>query len=284
MNIVILGGNGYLGEKLGKFLSERNINIYSVMRKYKPQTWACAVWEISELEERLAKCQIDCMINCIACYERGNVLARDIIMANYAQPYECFCQGISNNIRKYITMDTGLPADCNLYSRTKKQFADSIDWKLRQSYGEKGYLLWNIQLENFYGEDEPSNRFIPETINKLLKNEKILLTQGKQIRDFIYIKDVLLNLERLLYLEESGRIDLPLGSGTGVSIRDAILYLKEITKSQSELCFGVIPSRKIEPDCIADIEKMKSYNLKVMVEWKEGFNYIVTNRNRGKDM
>lgn len=274
MNVVILGGNGYLGEKLGKYLAGQGMSIYSVVRKPIVQKWASEIWIIDEISERLKKKKVDWIINCIAQYERNGVPVEEVLDANYVRPFACFAAAMDLGVTNYMTMDTGLSVDCNLYSRAKKQFADSVEWRLDEIFGKNNYIFWNVLLENFYGEDESSERFIPGTIDKLLRNEKILLTQGYQKRDFIYINDVIYNLEKLLFANGIGRIDLPLGSGEGISIRNMIAYLKEITKSTSELCFGAIPARTVEPDSIADCKMMKKYGLSVKYDWRTGLQYI----------
>lgn len=43
----------------------------------------------------------------------------------------------------------------------------------------------DIQYDCFYDKDESEDRFIPNTIHKLKKNKKILLTEGSQKRDYI---------------------------------------------------------------------------------------------------
>ena len=278
MKVVILGGTSYLGSKLGQYLVQQSVEVYSVVRREVQQSWAKEIWRFDELEEKFQVEDIDWVINCITCYERGAHTSEDVLNANYVKPFHYFSMAAENGIHRFMTMDTGLSAECNLYSRSKKQFADSIEWKLNEIFGENKYTFWNIELENFYGEDEKKERFIPGTIDKLYRNEQILLTKGTQIRDFIYIGDVVKNLTKLLHTYEKGRINLPLGTGTGVSVRDAIVYLKEITVSKSELCFGAVPMRRIEPDCIADVEKMKQYDLKVEYDWKKGFEYIAYKR------
>ena len=102
-----------------------------------------------------------------------------------------------------------------------------------------------------------------------------MLTEGKQRRDFIYIDDVVNNLAKILSIPTQGRVNIPLGTGEGISIREAIIYLKEVTNSDSELVFGAIPSRKVEPDSIADTFLMKKFGLSIRYDWKNGFKHLV---------
>ena len=179
------------------------------------------------------------------------------------------------NPRKLVlgfTIGTGLPDTLNAYAMSKAKFAQVLSWYADQCR-QKGtpITVCNVELENFYGEDEPTDRFLPGTVAKLKRNEKILLTAGTQVRDFVYVEDVLTNLMAVMDSENLPEyLDLPLGSGEGVSIRDLITYLKELVKSDSELCFGAVPSRMNEPDSVADRQKMEQYGLTVRYGWKDG--------------
>ena len=101
--------------------------------------------------------------------------------------------------------------------------------------------------------------------------ETILLTAGTQIRDFVYVEDVLDNLMALVSRQDLPEyLDLPLGSGEGVSIRELVTYLKEMLHSDSQLCFGAVPSRMNEPDSVADRETMQRFGVSIRYGWKEG--------------
>lgn len=70
-------------------------------------------------------------------------------------------------------------------------------------------------------------------------------------------------------------IDLPLGTGIGVPIKEIVKYLKDITNSKSELCFGALEKRLFEPDSIADCTKMKQLGIEVKYGWQEGLKKII---------
>lgn len=49
----------------------------------------------------------------------------------------------------------------------------------------------SLRLFHVYGPGESSHRLIPYMVDKLLRGERVDLTGGEQIRDFIYLEDVL---------------------------------------------------------------------------------------------
>ena len=178
----------------------------------------------------------------------------------------------ASGVRRFITIGTGLPDDLNVYALSKAKFADVLKWYASCCALQGNPIsVCNVELENFYGEDEPTDRFLPGTVAKLKRNETILLTAGTQIRDFVYVEDVLDNLMALVSRQDLPEyLDLPLGSGEGVSIWELVTYLKEMLHSDSQLCFGAVPSRMNEPDSVADRETMQRFGVSIRYGWKEG--------------
>lgn len=174
-----------------------------------------------------------------------------------------------------LTIGTGLPDNFNLYGFCKKQFFDLCAFCNRQN----GHKVINIKLENIYGADEPRERFLPGVVQKLLRNEKIELTEGFQHRDFIYIDDAIDGMLSVLryYSEssENGNFEIPLGTGEAPAIRELITYCKEVTHSDSELLFGAIPLRRDEPDSVADMAGLSKIGFKPRYDWRTGIKIMI---------
>lgn len=279
MRCIVFGATGYLGSKLVKTLIDRGDEVLCVIRKNSNLSRLEAVKDrlrfctVEELQTRLPEeSAYDCMINLACRYPRNSGSDADMFEANFYQPLRVVIPCLTSGVKKFVTIGTGLPDTLNAYAMSKAKFAEVLKWYSEQ-YGQKGtpITVCNVELENFYGEDEPTDRFLPGTVAKLKRNEKILLTAGTQVRDFVYVDDVLCNLIKVLDDKNlPDYLNLPLGSGEGVSIRELITYLKELMQSDSELCFGAVPSRMNEPDSVANKEIMEQYGLTVRYDWKEG--------------
>lgn len=279
MRCIVFGATGYLGSKLVRALTERGDDVLCVIRKNSALSRLDAVrdqvqfCEVEKLPEFFSDGRIyDCMINLACRYPRNSDSDADLFEANFYQPLRVFIACLNGGVKRFVTIGTGLPDTLNAYAMSKAKFAQVLKWYAEQCR-QKGtpISVCNVELENFYGEDEPTDRFIPGTVAKLKRNERILLTEGTQVRDFVYVEDVLSNL--LTVLGEGvwpEYLDLPLGSGEGVSIRELITYLKQLLASDSELCFGAVPSRMNEPDSVAERKIMEQYGLAVRYGWKEG--------------
>ncbi len=280
MKILILGGTGYLGKKVIDKLLRNNHLVICLKREdsdlqnlnlYNPNL---IVWDLNDLKDRLKEnvINIDCMINTACKYLKNNVEENEVLDANLFVPLVVFQECIKYGVKRFITIGTGLPDNFNLYSFTKREFANFGKW-----YSEKfnvmnqNFVFCNVELENFYGIDEPINRFIPNTIQKLKTNQPIFLTEGTQRRDFIYIDDVVNAIEKLVLIEKLPfYLDLPLGSGESPTVREVIEYLHNISKSKSELRFGAIPKRVNEPDSIANLSMLKLLDIDIKYNWKNG--------------
>ena len=76
----------------------------------------------------------------------------------------------------------------NIYAESKREFTNmSNKFNLRGSI-----KLVDLYLHHIYGLDESINKFSGWLLNELKKkNNNIKLSLGDQLRDFIYIKDVI---------------------------------------------------------------------------------------------
>lgn len=278
MKALVLGGNGYLGSKIinnllgdsdvwctikegeGTNLLDCNKNVHFLSTK------------IEEIEIAIKRFKFDLLINTVCCYEREGINLSSIIEANLIFPLQVISFAIENGIRKIITIDTSLPESLNLYSLTKKCLS-----KIGRYYCNKqrDLFFYNVLLENFYGEDEPKNRFLHATIEKLKRNESIDLTEGNQKRDFVYIDDVLQAIDLLIECKDFGFHSVSVGTGEGPTIKEIVSYLKTATHSKSLLNFGTVKSRDNEPDCIANLDWLVSRGYKLKYPYKIGLLRII---------
>lgn len=270
MNILLVGVSGYLGNKLLNKLQEYNYNILSLIRNSKPSYIKNYIYiDDKELYNKVNKFNVDLIIYTACSYETSSSDYRDIFQSNLIFPIEL----IDNiRIKSYIYIGTSLNKFTNKYSLSKYQFAEYGKYYSIQN----NINFINIKLENFYGKDEPKNRFLSNIINKLKNNEDINLTEGSQIRDFIYIDDVINGIDIIIKSNLKGYNDIPLGSGEGISIRELIEYLKNILNSKSKLNFGAVPLRKNEHSGFADMTKMKELGFEIKLDIKDSiFKYML---------
>lgn len=274
MKALILGASGYLGRKVMQYLKALNHDVTGVYRKIpaeiEPEIVQAITADIKEIESELQSNKYDWIINCAAMYERKDTAVHEIVDANMIFALQVLNCAVESGVKNFLTVDTSLPKELNLYSFTKKSFAD-----FGKFYAEKyGLNFINVVLEMFYGEDEPENRFLVRCCKSMLMGEELLLTEGIQKRDIIYIDDVCEAIRVLMDSSLEGFHNVPVGSGEAAQLRVILEYMHKVLASQSKLNFGAIPMRVNEPDCIADIAVLKKYGFEVKYPWKQGIKHL----------
>jgi len=285
MNVILTGATGYLGKRILEKLVCDDFNILCIKRDLSS---LCTIvrmvektlWVDSndpELEKVIRNFHADVVVH-MACKYEGDSYHNEadridqLIDANLLFPLKLLGIAVDNKISKWINTCTTLPKFLNVYSKSKWQFAEWGDFFANKF----GIDFLNVKLENFYGENEVPTKFIPMLINKMKRNEKILLTDGLQHRDFIYLNDVISAYMLLLNSNLKGYTDIALGSGEAPSIREIVTFLHEHLHSHSELVFGAISKRENEPEItVADTSLLKSLGWNCNFNWKTGLEKII---------
>ena len=269
MNILLLGGNGYLGKKIleifiadGHFIvcTVRNVllrNQYSDLDNVK-----AIPASIDAIETAFRYEKFDLVVNAVCNYGRSEFLYGDVIEANIEFPLKVLDMSVAYGVKRFITIGTGLPNDFNMYSYSKTVFS-----QFGRFYVEKQKIDFiTLKLEMFYGPDEPSDRFIPSIIRKMLSGENVNVTLGNQRRDIIAVKDILNAFRIITYSSIHGYQEISIGTGIAPTISEIVDYLSDITGQKSTISKGNIPLRDNEPDSIADTRALEK-----LCEWKPCF-------------
>lgn len=278
MKILILGGTGYLGGKMIRKLVQADCKIYCVRCQGESVTHLTEFCsritflsnELAEIEALMKQVKLDWVLNFAAVYQKENVRLSKIVDVNMVFALQTLNLAVENGVKNYLTIDTALPDRFNLYSFSKKRFAE-----FGKFYTEIYHTnFYNVVVEMFYGPDEPINRFLHQCIDKMHRNEDLLLTQGTQKRDIVHIEDVCQALLCIMNSGLEGYQRIEVGTGETPSIREIIEYMKDITGSKSKLLFGAIPMRENEPDSCTDISMLESIGFRVNYPWKSGIKEI----------
>ena len=96
-----------------------------------------------------------------------------------------------------------------------------------------------------YGPYQDINRVIPITISNALKDKKFNCSNGLQLRDFIYIDDVINAIIKTLKNSKSSGEIINIGSGKPISIKKVIIKICSLINSGKPL-FGKVKSRNDE--------------------------------------
>ena len=225
MTIIILGSNGMLGSMI-YFLSKTQ---YSHI-----PTIAISKSDFDVLHDNINK--LDTLlpdnnytiINCI-----GAIPQKKYTPDEYAKINTTFPQDLSEycKIRKYPFihistncvfsgkkdnyLESDIPDTDDIYGKSKLEL---LNWIEQRDLP----FLWTRTFFQF-GLNEPTGKLIPSIIDAILKGDSFEVQNEHDVRDFIYINDVVSALDVLICQEELGIINLGTGSGTAIrSITDLI--------------------------------------------------------------
>ncbi len=133
----------------------------------------------------------------------------------------------------------------NVLQKTLAAFSESTS--LSSAWGRLFFL---------YGDYEHPARLVPTIINSLLQNEKVHLSHGNQIRDFLHVSDAANALVCLLESDVTGSINI--ASGIPIMIRDMALKIADKINDRGLLNFGAITAGKDEPGLLtAEVVRLK---------------------------
>ncbi|TRX04450.1 NAD-dependent epimerase/dehydratase family protein [Flavobacterium gawalongense] len=285
-NILVTGATGYLGSRFLDKLLKNNYQICVVKRETsdisKIMSLSAEVKfynndEVS-IKNLFQENDIEMIVHIATLYGRKGETMFQIKEANLDFPLLILKYAIDNNVKYFINTGTSLPYLTNQYSLFKNQFSECLE------FHSSNITTINILLEHFYGPGDDDSKFITSMIGKMKSNiDKIELTEGIQLRDFIFIEDV---LDAYFFIINNinkfkGYNNLPLGSGETVTIKGVVETIKEITSSTSDLLFGNIPMRSNELMCSdADISILNGLGWTPKFNLNEGLKMTVESYNK----
>jgi nucleoside-diphosphate-sugar epimerase len=109
-----------------------------------------------------------------------------------------------------------------------------------------GWPIVMVRPFNAYGPAQSPDRIIPEVIVKGLRKEELLLTSGRQTREFNYVEDLVDGFVRLGTVADIEGELFNLGCGEETAIRDAVALILSLMGNPIEPGFDRLPHRPNE--------------------------------------
>lgn len=259
--ILIVGGTGFIGFHLSLQCIKKNWQVVSLSTKKpiwkrkiaKVKYLICDISSSKNIKKKIANFKFDYVVN----------LGGYVDHSNKSKVYKSHFIGCKNladffrrkNIKSFIQIGTGLEygnkpylhnelLDCkpkSIYAKSKYKASKY----LLNLFIKKKFPITILRLYQAYGPYQDPNRLIPSVIQSCLKEKKFACTNGNQIRDFIYIDDLI----RLFFLifdnnQARGKI-FNIGSGERVKIKNLIMKIVKLCKSGKPV-YGSLKMRKDE--------------------------------------
>jgi nucleoside-diphosphate-sugar epimerase len=262
-SVLIAGISGNLGTNLARNLSREGFIVFGLSRSTNPprSPFVKRIYTNNEISKSFKNNQIDFVINAACCYGRANENDYEMLNGNFFFQLMLLKHAIEFS-SKFINITSVVHPSANLYGYTKDIFTDSLN-RIGKLNLDFSYV--NIFLENIYGPNESKDKFIKSMLSKLKNDHVIYLSKGWQKRDFLYLTDavtgitqVILNFEKL-----QGNLNIILGSGLSVTVRELLRELKKISMSKANLIFD---GSKQEPTRL--INRSRYPKLQELIDWE----------------
>jgi nucleoside-diphosphate-sugar epimerase len=296
MKILLTGGTGFFGSHLLKSLVDNGHKVVLIKKK-KSQTWRIKdslskievfnidQYSIVELNNRHN--DVDVCIHAATEYGRDGENLKNLIEANLFLPFKVLLFAINTKCSHFINTET-------FYSLANSNFGYLKDYiqskKHFKEWGEKAAIQNKIQFTNMrlfhlYGPMDNIDKFTNSMIDRLLENKTIDLTQGTQLRDFIFVEDAVRAFINVIENKPEDEVNnFDVGTGKNIMIRDFVQEAHNLIGSQSKLNFGAIPRRENEPNFpAAHIEELLKIGWNPRMSLRDGITKIL-NSKRSLDL
>ena len=251
--ILITGVTGYLGSHLAQAFVSSGYKVVglkrqsSSLKRLNKITPSLSLYDIEDLElANFFKDQelFEAIIHTATCYGRRGESDLEVFQSNVVFPQSLLKAAVEAGNRKFINSDSSLPKEVSAYSLSKTHF---LDWG--KYYARKlDFLFINMKLEHFFGPGDDPSKFPSAVISNCVYNKPFMnLTDGRQLRDFIFIDDVVSAYIKVISsdLRVSGNNykEFEVGSGKAISVRDFVLTIHKVANSKTILNFGAVSRR-----------------------------------------
>lgn len=290
--ILVVGGNGYLGKFLVKVLRENEADIFVISRNCEQSNsqFTVDITNFDETYKVIQKIKPDIVYHLAANISRN----RDFTI--YKEMATVNVQGTLNILKSLEGIDAHFifTSSSEIYGNNASPFHENQIPKpvspysltkinaemLVQTYStNQSKKFTNLRVFNFYGESMPEGFFIPQMIQSLKKGEDFLMTKGEQVRDFLYVGDVVKALVLAAKNTSSYGETMNVCSGKGTKLSQLAAAVNTSMKTKAKIVLGAIPYRDNEVwEMIGDNSKIKKiigFEPKISID--KGIEIVINN-------
>ena len=259
MRVLIVGGSGFIGKSLTKYLASEGFTVTATSFQAKSAVMLDAS-SLPDLDDFFRINEYEYVINL------AGSLATDFHINKCASSN--IVQVLANLGRTskvvHVASSTEFQSIQNTYESEYSFSKEVGTTKFQDAISNSSINGSTIFLHNTYGYDQPKNRFIAHCIEMLESRKAIELKFPNRVRDFVFqsdvdksFKKVIANLENL----ETQQMSIcEIGTGIGVSLRDAVSVIAEEMNCNPEgLVIDVQSEVDLHPHRVAKIDVNLTY-------------------------
>lgn len=225
MRVLVTGANGHLSGYL-----------IPNLEKYGAYEIVCVTRD-NFSEELVSGFKPNIVINTVNAYGKCSNKIFDIYNSNVIFGIKLlkFLEATKKEV-VFVNCSTALPKNYNVYAMSKHQFDE-----FARVFSPNNVKFINLRLQSFFGYNLAEN-LISYVIKNCKENKDVLLSTGRQKREYVYIDDVvdaiLTVISHCDFLKHNTTIDI--GANTEISVLCLSRLIKDIMGSESRLQFGKV--------------------------------------------
>lgn len=265
MRLLISGGTGFVGQNVVPFLC-KNHNVVLVVENYdipilkteRYKNVTCVT--INELDTRNFESFDACIHFASAGVKYGTATMKEMIDVNIVFSLKLMNFCIKNKTGLFINVGTCLEykGNSNSLINESREFEPKTDYTstktaayyiLNQTAKRSNLPMITIRPFNLYGPYDSLTQLVPSIIIAGIKKQKVDLSPGEQIRDFLHVNDLSYAIECLLRNQKKLELysSYNICSSKGISIKDLTFRICSLCNFDRSLYnFGGKPYRQNE--------------------------------------
>lgn len=248
MNILVTGGNGFIGRNLVQSLISRGDTVYSLDRNRQSDKHTKSVIyittdisnsDILEADLQPYTQKIDRIVH-LASYgvtEREYNLGQGI-QTNISGTLNLLEYAYKNAISQFVNIGS-----CFEYAPSDESYSEEMPLDPQTMYGAikasqtllvrtfartHDYNAPTLRLFTPFGPHEQPQRFIPTLITSALTDSKMIATNAGNVRDYVYVQDV---IEAITSTLENNKLEpgeiINIGSGNQYSLAEVVEIVEQ---------------------------------------------------------
>ncbi len=257
---VVTGANGFIGKNLCNFLCHRGITVDRWSRESIDLTNG------QEVRERLRQFAPTVIVHLAAAnpYAKDEMISATkndfLMLLNLLEHLSGECKFIyAGSVAEY-GCSGDLTEDQACYPTTEYGFRKLACSRLVQDFAASGSSTAIVtRFFGVFGKFEKPFRLFPSLVRKLSTKQEVELSDGAQIRDFVYVEDLCEAVFRLANLKKFESSLVNIGTGEGISVKAVCENVADsLGADRSLLKFGTLERRSFDEDYqVADTKRLE---------------------------
>ncbi|MDP8293120.1 MAG: GDP-mannose 4,6-dehydratase [Candidatus Orphnella occulta] len=267
--VLVTGASGFIGSHLTRLLINEGANVSVVVRynSIEHNVRLCSLWEKIELFEAdirnidslrpLSKRKFDFVFHLAAYNHVGNSFLHvgEVLdtnsngTANVLETLDHYERFVYISTSEVYGVQDSVPFIEHKYPHPISPY--SIGKYTGELYSlmkqrEAGRPIVALRPFNAFGPYQSTRAVIPELIVNCLRGVPVLTTEGKQTREFNFVRDLAQGMLLAASSDKAAGEVINLGTGNDIAICDVAKLIHKKTGSKSELKIGALQSRPNE--------------------------------------